>query len=464
MAEVYDVVVIGGGPVGENVAWYARHNGLSVALAERQYLGGQCSFFAGMPSKAMLRPGDALAAARRVAGAAVAIAGNVDAAATLRTRDGFLGDFDDGPQAEWLESLGATLIRGEARLTGPRAVTVETPGGPVDLQADKAVVLATGTSAAIPDIEGLDRIAYWDNRDATTTSVIPERLLVLGGGMVGVELAQAFHRLGAREVTIVEAAAQLLRDEEPAAGAMLRDALESEGIAVLTDVTVARADRDGTTGPVTLTLADGQVLVGDELLVATGREPNVMDVGLDHVGLATTDFVAVDDALRVQGVEGDWLYAVGDVNGRTLVTHHGKYQARVCADVIAGKNMRASSDHGVVVRVAFTDPQVAAVGLTEQQARDARFEVKVVSVPWSSVAATALMGSDITGLAHLVIDNERRTILGATFVGPTASGLLHPATVAMVGGLTLEQLWHAVPASLTLSELWLRLLEADRGV
>ncbi|MEX2628009.1 MAG: FAD-dependent oxidoreductase, partial [Ilumatobacteraceae bacterium] len=287
-------------------------------------------------------------------------------------------------------------------------------------------------------------------------------LLVLGGGVVGVEMAQAFRRLGA-EVTVVEMADRLLATEEPFVGDHLREAFEAEGIGLHLAATAVRARREGD-GPVTLGLEDGTELVADEIVVATGRRPNTDDLGLDHVGLEPGRYIETDDQLRATGVEGDWLYAIGDVNGRALLTHHGKYQARLVGDHLAGEDVEARADHQAVVRVVFTDPQIAAVGPTLARAREQGLDVETLSVGLDTVAGAALLGRDVSGTAQLVVDRRRRTILGATFTGPGVGELLHAATIAIVSGITLEQLWHAVPAFPTISEVWLRLLEADRGI
>jgi len=461
--DAYDVIVIGGGAVGENVAWYARANGFTVALIERDLVGGECSYWACIPSKALLRPGEVLSAARRVPGAEPAVTGAVDVAATLHTRDVSSSHWDDAAQASWLDSIDVTLIRGQGRLAGERRVEVETDDGVRLLQARIAVALATGTSAATPPIEGLDTIRFWDSRDVTSSQTIPNHLMILGGGVVGAEMAQAYRRLGA-EVTVVELFDRLLAVEEPAAGELLGQVYADEGITVITGAKAVAAKRDRDDGPVSLVLEDGRVLQADELLVSTGRSANSAGLGLESVGLEGNDYVAVDDQLRVKGVDGDWLYAVGDLNGRALLTHQGKYQARIAADVMGGKEVRAKADHIAVSRVAFTDPPVAAVGLTELQAREAGIAVEILNVPYSSVSASALLGRDIEGFAQLVIDGPRRTVVGATFVGPMAGALLHAATIAIVSKITLDELWHAVPAFPTLNELWLRLLEADRGI
>ncbi|MEX2561920.1 MAG: NAD(P)/FAD-dependent oxidoreductase [Nitriliruptoraceae bacterium] len=464
MTDEFDVIVIGGGPAGENAAWYARDNDLEVALIESELVGGECSYWACMPSKALLRPGEALAAARRVPGAAPAVVGDIDVAATLRSRDSFTSNWDDKYQVQWVESTGTTLIRGHGRLTGEREVEVSGDDGVTrTLSARRGVVVATGTSAAIPPVEGMGDIRLWDSRDVTTAKEIPARLLVLGGGVVGVEMAQAFRRLGAEDVTIVEMADRLLATEEPFVGEQVKEAFESEGIVVLVGAQAVRVERDGD-GPVTLHLEDGTSLVADEILVATGRKPNTDDLGLETVGLEPGQSIETDDQLRAQGVDGGWLYAIGDVNGRALLTHHGKYQARLVGDHLAGKQVEARADHQALVRVVFTDPQVAAVGPTLASAREQGLDVETLSYGVGDVAGAALLGKGVSGTAQLVVDRKARTIIGATFTGPGVGEMIHAATIAVVSGITLDQLWHALPAFPTISEVWLRLLEADRGI
>ena len=456
------MIVIGGGSAGENIAGRCRGCGASIAVVESDLVGGECSYWACMPSKAMLRPGDVLAAARRVPGVADAIAGPVDTAAALARRDELAGHWHDDGQVEWLEGAGGVLIRGHGRVVGERRVDVAVGDGASvrELEASKAVVLATGSIPAMPPIDGLREMRVWDSRAATSAPRAPERLLVLGGGPVGVELAQAWKRLGTREVTLVDDGPRLVPAFEPFASEQLLDAFTSEGIAVVLGATASRVVRDGDDGPVTLTLDDGRTFTGDELLVATGRDPNTTDVGLDAVGLAPGKPVDVDDQLRATGVDGGWFYAIGDCNGRSLLTHMGKYQARIAADAILhDASITAWADDRAVPAVVFTDPQLATVGLTEASARDQGIAVRVVDHATGEIAGAALLGEGITGTCRLVIDAERGVIVGATFTGPGVGELLHAATIAVVGEVPLDTLWHAVPAFPTVSEVWLRLLE-----
>ncbi|MDP9021864.1 MAG: NAD(P)/FAD-dependent oxidoreductase [Actinomycetota bacterium] len=466
----YDVVVIGGGSTGENVAWYARENDLSVALVESELIGGECSYWACMPSKALLRPGEALAAARRVPGAEPAVTGQVDVKRTLSSRDSFASSWDDTSQAKWVESVGADIVRGHGRIAGERRVDVETPdGGAVTLEASRAVVVATGTLAALPPIDAIEDVGVWDNRDITSAEEIPSRLLVLGGGVVGVEMAQAFRRLGSSQVTIVEMTDHLLPPEEAFAGRELQDAFEQEGITVRTEA-LGTGLRRNDDGQVVLTLKNGDEVIGDEILVATGRRARTQNIGLETIGLEPDGFLEVDGHLRVAGVDGDWLYAAGDVNGRALLTHQGKYQARVLGDLLGGREgpewpgTGAWADDRAIPRVVFTDPQVAAVGRTEQQARDAGLTVRTADYDLGHTAGGALRGKGVSGTAKIVIDDDGDVIVGATFVGPDVGEMLHAATIAIVGEVPITRLWHAVPAFPTVSEVWLRLLEADRGI
>lgn len=457
-SDTFDVIVIGAGPAGENVAGRLVDGGMTAAIVERELVGGECSYWGCMPSKVLIRPGDVIAAAGRVPGVPT---GGLDVSEVFATRDKVTSNWDDTGAVPWLDSKGVALVRGVGRIAGPRLVHVTgSDGGVRRLTANVAVVLATGTRAAMPPIEGLAASRPWDNRSITAATTVPERLLVLGGGAIGAEMAQAFRRLGSREVTIVEGAERLLPREEPFVGGELRSAFEDEGITVVTGVAVTRVVRPDNDGPVTVTLGDGRSFHADEILVAVGRRSATSDVGLDLVGLEPGEPVEVDDRLLATGVDGTWLYAVGDCNGRALLTHVGKYQARVAADVILGKDARDEVSRDVVPRVTFTDPQVCAVGLTEAQARERGMEVRTVTYRIGDVAGASVLGEGIHGTALLVVDEARSVVVGATFTGPGVQELLHSATVAIIGGVPLGRLWHAVPSYPTVSEVWLRLLEA----
>ena len=456
MADDFDVVVIGAGPAGENAAGRCADGGLSVAIVEERLVGGECAFWGCIPSKTLLRPGDVLAAARRVPGAAEAVTGRLDVGAAFKERNDITSNWDDAGELPWLDDHKVALVRGHARLAGPRVVEVANDGGTRRLTARRAVVAALGSAAFVPSIDGLADARPWTNVEITEAQAVPPRLLVLGGGTIGAEMAQAFSRFGSA-VTIVEGGPRLLAHEEPFAAEEVAAAFAAEGISVIVSTTAARVQRDG---EVSLTLSDGRVLISDELLVAVGRRPRTADMGLDTVGMAglAGHYLPVDDQLRVEGGDG-WLYAVGDCNGRALLTHMGKYQARICGDVILGREARDVADAGIVPRVTFTDPQVCGVGLTEEEARAKGLPVRAVSVSTGSVAGARVAGVGIDGTSMLVVDERRRVVVGATFTGPGIQELLHSATVAIAGEVTLDRLWHAVPSFPTVSEVWLRLLE-----
>ncbi len=457
----FDVVVLGAGPAGETAAGRCADGGLRVAVVERELVGGECSYWGCIPSKTLIRPGDVLASARRVPGASAAAAGQVDTEAALAWRDEMTNGWHDENAVPWLEEKGVALLRGSGSLVGEREIEVRSAeDGVRRVRAARAVVLAVGTGPLVPPVEGLREVSPWDNRSATSAKAAPRRLLVLGGGAVGVELAQAFRRLGSESVTVIEGADRLLAREEPFAGDEVRAAFEAEGIEVLTGARLVRARRMGGDGPVLASLEGGREVEGDEILVAVGRRPATSEVGLETAGLQPGAVVEVDDAMRAHGVAGGWLYAIGDCNGRAPLTHMGKYHGRIAADVILGRHVTDRSSLDAVPRVTFTDPQVCAVGLTEAQARDRGIAVRVATYDVGAVAGSYVLGRGIGGTAKIVVDESRGVLVGATFTGPGLQELLHSATVAVVGQVPLGTLWHAVPSFPTVSEVWLRLLEA----
>ncbi|WP_354511190.1 dihydrolipoyl dehydrogenase family protein [Oerskovia enterophila] len=490
--ETFDVIVIGGGPVGENAADRASRTGLSVAVVEAELVGGECSYWACMPSKALLRPGAALAAARAVPG--VEASPTLDPAPILARRDEMVSHWDDSGQVQWLDGAGISLVRGLGRLVGPRLVEVspEDPDADVDdlpatrlLAARHAVIVATGSVPVLPDTPGLAETDPWSSREATSVQDVPSSLVVIGGGVVGVEMATAFTDLGSK-VTLLSRG-RLLGRSEPFASEAVAAGLRAIGVDVRLGVSVtgatslpdggARLAYDGPQGK-------GSV-AGAQVLVATGRVPRTGDLGVEVVGLEPGKGLAVDDQLEVQGVEGGWLFACGDVTGRVATTHQGKYEGRVVGDVVAARfgkvrpeearaagaggsagevpepwsRYAATADHGATTQVVFTRPEVASVGLTEAEAKKAGLPVRAVSYKLGSVSGAVLVAEGYEGTAQIVVDTERQVIVGATFVGPDAAEMLHAGTIAIVGQVPLARLWHAVPAYPTISEVWLRLLE-----
>lgn len=515
--ETFDVIVIGGGPVGENAADRASRTGLSVALVESELVGGECSYWACMPSKVLLRAGAVRALAKETPG--LRDPGAPDVAAVFARRDEITSNWDDSGQASWVESAGLTLVRGHGRLAGERLVEVTVPAGadseaqggadsglgeaetgeaPVKrlLRARHAVIAATGSVPVLPGTPGLAEAAPWSSREATAADRVPESLVVIGGGVVGVEMANAYADLGA-QVTLLSRGG-LLSGAEPFAGEMVAESLTALGVDVRTGAKVASVERpgvgaeDGAPGPVTVTLADGDRITAAEILVATGRVPRTADlgiesVGLDESGLGRGGALVVDESLQVTGVPGGWLYACGDVTGRAPTTHQGKYQGRIVGDVVAARygteagdrsptsgdpepavgqegkawsRYAATADHRARVQVVFTRPQVSWVGPTERVARTAGIPVEAVSYDLAWVSGASVESPGYKGRAQVLVDTQRRVLVGATFVGPDAGEMLHAATIAVVGEVPLDRLWHAVPAYPTVSEVWLRFLES----
>lgn len=456
--DTFDVLVIGAGPVGENLADYVTQGGLSAALIEHDLLGGECSYYACMPSKALLRP----LQVAEVAGHLPGLTGTtVNSHDLLKRRDAWVSQYRDTGQMRWAKSAGITVVRGHGELVGRKTVRVTSADGAHrTLTARKAVVLATGSRATVPDLyTGLEA---WDNRDATGVVEIPRRLIIVGGGVVAVEAATWMTALGS-EVTLLVRGQHLLGHlgaEVEGLSDLMTSALADYGVTLHLGARVTDARRVNPRptglgrvhgGQVTLTLDDGQVLESEELLLATGRTPTLDSVGLESIGLSS------EEALAGQGP--DWLYLIGDAAGQVMLTHQGKYRARVLGAALTSQEEYTPKQEVPVPQVLFSQPQVAQVGLTPAKALRQGHAVVTSRAAMNEAAGASLLSNLNRGFAELTVDADTGVLLGAVFVGEEAAELLHAATIAVTAQLPVKVLRHAVPAYPTASEIWLRLLE-----
>jgi len=475
--QIYDIIVIGSGPSGRELSLHSTKNGFSVALIESELVGGDCAYWACVPSKALLRPPEALDEARQVDGARQAVVGNLGVESVLKRRDFYVDNWDDHNLTKMMEEGGVHIIRGHGRLDGrKRVIVTSTDGVSTTLVARHAVVLSTGSTSTIPDVPGLVQARPWSSRNATSAKKAPQRLAIMGDGAVACEMADIWSSLGAK-VTILSRNERILQRFEPFVGDQLAAAFTKRGIMIRTKVNVVQVKRSNPKKPVEIELDNGTMIEADELLVAVGRTPKTGDIGLETVGLKPQQWLDVDDTCLVRGLDGnDWLYAIGDINHRALLTHIGKYQGRACANAILARargtviddrskwsRSAATADHEMTPQVLFTDPQVASVGLTEKDAKRLGLKARSIDSEMGMVVGAQLHTDGYVGHARLVIDKDKHIIVGATFIGPQVSELLHSATVAIVGQIPIERLWHAVPSFPTVSEVWTELLENFSG-
>jgi pyruvate/2-oxoglutarate dehydrogenase complex dihydrolipoamide dehydrogenase (E3) component len=444
MADRYDAVVLGMGPGGEVAASRLISGGLRVAVVERELIGGECAYWACIPSKTLLRPPEVRSEAQRAFGTGIP---ELDRGGLFDYRDWMIRNLDDSAQVEGYEQRGATVIKGEGRISGPGRVEV---GGEI-LEAEH-IVVATGSAPNVPPVEGLEGVTVWTNREATTSREVPDRTLIIGGGPNGIEAAQWLSRLGSR-VTVVQSADRLIDREDPEVGRLIEEALEGEGVTVLTGRQAVRVRKED--GRTVIELDDGSEAETDVVLIAAGRRPRTQGLGLETVGVeAEGGAVPVDERCRA----ADGVWAIGDVTGVALFTHVAKYQGRVAADNILGKEQRA--DYRGIPRVVFSDPEIAACGLTAEQAREQGIDAAVATVKLPEVLARPWTYEESPrGHLGLIADRKQGTLVGAWAVAPQAGEWIHQASLAIRAGIPIERLLDTVAQFPTYSEGYLNALE-----
>jgi pyruvate/2-oxoglutarate dehydrogenase complex dihydrolipoamide dehydrogenase (E3) component len=479
-SHAYDVICLGSGWAGRVIAARCVAKGLTAVVVERELVGGDCPYWACIPSKALLRPAEALEAAKMMSGAKERLVSadiGVDVQAVLKRRDAFTSGWDDMDHlVPMVEGSGTDLVRGTGKLTGEKRVVVENGKERVELEARHAVVLSTGSEPIIPDVPGLAEAKPWTPREATSSSIVPEHLIILGGGVVGCEMATAYSSFGAK-VTIVNKTAEILPRLDPEAGKLVRESLARRDVTTLLSTIVTSVQRPNAKGAVTVQLSSGDSLTGSEILVAAGRRPVTQNIGLETIGLKSLvesgRSLPVDESLLMTDVPGNWLYAAGDINGRALLTHTSKYHGRIAANAIIARAkgsfpshprkfdaFSATADLVAVPQVIFTNPTVVSVGLTRTAAQREGRAVREVTSVAATLGAKLYVDGYEDGWAQWILDTDSGVLLGATIVGQDAADLLHASTVAIVGGMKLEQLVHAIPSFPTMSEVYLNLIDA----
>ncbi|KJZ80486.1 hypothetical protein HIM_00336 [Hirsutella minnesotensis 3608] len=480
-AKSYNVICIGSGWAGRIIAARVVKAGLTAIIVEDELVGGDCPFWACVPSKVLLRPGEVLREARASGDSIVTTTGaetlRLDPSAVFARRDTFVANWDDEKVlVPMVKEAGSDIVRGWGRLVGEKRVVVESADGQsVELVAEDAVAICTGSLPRIPQIPGLDGIDYWTPRHATSASTAPASLVILGGGAVGCEMATAYASLGSA-VTLIASTGHLLARLSPKAGAVVHESLVTQGVKIMLSTTATRIWRDEAR-LVHVELSDGSVVKGDEILIAVGRVPQSSRLGLERFDLqGDRSRISVDESLRVLGVSGSWLYAAGDVNERHPLTHGSKYHGRIVANsILAHKKMEsqstshqtdwslttATADRLALPQVIFTSPPVATVGLSHISSLDAQgLSARTIEAPAKTLASMIQRPDAAPGWAQWVVEKSTGRLLGATIVGDGAEDLIHAYTMAIVGGLTLQQLVHVVPSFPTRSEVHLNLLDA----